>query len=397
MISVALLGFVKLFILAKVLGVEGFGYYIFFITIETYLVPLLTGGLLESVFRQYPILLGQGDRSGAEGLRNRAFATVFSIVLIELLLVFFVAFILLQIGESDWSLWLFVAAVHIAITTFYFMVLREIRSRLKSVEYSLAMFARGLIDVTVLLFFLDSIGILFYLILEVAVLALIFGFLLIRIPRLWNFGQSGSLQGMAHTGLALLGSSSVGTFAITGDRVLLGIGLSAQKFSSYAFNGIIFQGGMSFANVVHQYIQPLIMQAYGRDGCIDNIYYELHKWFRRLLVMGLIVSPLAWFVYAYIATGFYPEYQFGTVLFFCLFLAAIVHVGNAFGLILIAAGEFKILFLCQLSLTVFLLVFIGVGILLNFSLEYFAVTFLACRVLSLVVLVSNSRRLLKPQ
>jgi len=136
------------------------------------------------------------------------------------------------------------------------------------------------------------------------------------------------------------------------------------------------------------------MQAYGRDGCVDKIYYKLHAWFRRFFLVGLSLSPLAWFVYSYMVASFYSEYQFEATLFLCLFFAAIVHVGNAFGLILIAAGQFKSLFLCQIASAVFLLTVMGGGMLLDFSLGYFAAAFLACRVLSLVLLVSSSRRLL---
>ncbi len=395
MALVVVFGFIKLFYLAKVLGVIHFAPYILFISLEAYLIPMLTGGLTEAVFRQYPILLGRGELNDAYRLRNRIFLLIAMIMLIECCIAALSSLILYQVGQVVWAYWVVVSAVHIIGTTLFFLVLREVRSRLKSVEYALCMCVRLILDLFVLFFLVSQTDVYSFLLLEACILILVGVVALVRVPSLRMVGVNSDVKGIFKVGIGMFGASSIGTFATMGDRVLLGVWLPVQQYSTYVFNGIVFQAGLSLASIVHQYIQPLVMQKFGSDGCIDSVYGEMLIWFRRLLLVAIVACPFIWILYGYAMAIYYPEYSFGLLLFLSFYFSAILHTGNVFGLLLIATNQLRVLFLSQILVAAFLCVAMGLGLSFSFDLAYFAIAFFISRLLSLCFSFTLARRQLK--
>jgi O-antigen/teichoic acid export membrane protein len=392
--GVALLGFVKLLMLADVLGVSSFGLYVFFIALEAYLIPLMTLGLMESVFREYPILLGRGDVEKAYKLRNKSLMIILRIMTFALMAALIFSLFFAAYEEVDFVLWAAIGMLHIIANTLFLWGLREVRSRLKSLEYALAMMLKFILDVAILAVALWDLNVFSYLLLEAVVLMVISVFVFCRIPEVREVKEVGLLKGMVKSGFSLFGASSLGTLSITGDRLILGAGLPASNFSIYAFNGIVFQAGLSLASIVYQYIQPVVMHSYGREGSLRGVYCRLESLFLWFFVLGCLASPLIWWASSVLADQYYEDFQLGPVLFFCMYFAAVVHIGNFFSLILIAAKQIKKLYFCQLVSSVFLVLGLGVGFFGGMSLEYFGMVFLASRLLSLLLLLTNSRRLL---
>lgn len=394
MAMVALLGFVKLLLLADALGIAGFGGYVFFITLEAYLMPLLTLGLMESVFRQYPILLGRGDYEKAYKLRNKSLLTIARLLFYQILFVLIFCLLCVRFGDKNYVLWVSVGAVHVIANVFFLWGLREIRSRLKSLEYALAMVLKFILDIVILAVASWDFNIFNYLLAEAIVLLFICVFVFLRISSVRVEKEAGLLDGMIKSGFTLFGASTIGTLSVTGDRLILGASLHSSMFSLYAFNGIIFQAGLSLANIIHQYIQPVVMQAYGREGFVDGIYYRLRRLFLFVLILGCLVSPFLWLISDYLVNRYYKDFHLDPLLFFSFLFAAVLHVGNFFSLILIAANEIKTLYICQSISATFLLLSFAIGFLYDASLGYFGTVFLISRFMSLLLLLRSSRRLL---
>ena len=264
MICATLIGFSKLLLLANVLGVSEFGKYVFFISLEAYLIPLCTLGLMEAIFREYPILLGKGEIKKAYELRNKSLFVIISLLILQSTIVGAACLIFSFNNFQTLFLWGSIGMGHLAANVHFFWALREVRSRLKSVEYALMLTVRLIIDCTLLILFYKKFGLFSYLATEIVVLTLLNFILYKRIPKLTLIKKATISKTIYRNGFSLFGTSTIGSLSVSGDRLFLGSMLPTTLFSVYAFHGIVFQAGQSISNIIHQYMQPSVMHAYGK-------------------------------------------------------------------------------------------------------------------------------------
>ena len=375
MICATLIGFSKLLMLANVLGVSEFGKYVFFISLEAYLIPLCTLGLMEAIFREYPILLGKGKIQKAYELRNKSLFIIIRLLILQSTIVGAACLIFSFHNFEALFLWGAIGMGHLVANIHFFWALREVRSRLKSIEYALMLTGRLIIDCTLLLLFYKKFGLFTYLATEIIVLTLLNCILYQRIPELKLIKKPTISKTMYRNGFSLFGTSTIGSLSMSGDRLFLGATLPAVFFSVYAFHGIVFQAGQSISNIIHQYMQPSVMHAYGKDESIDAIIARLNQFLLKIIFISIIFSPLVWVVASFITENFVRQFHLSPVLFLSLFFAAVLNIGNIYSLIFIATKKFKTLYSIQFISSSMLLFLLSCGVIFDASLEYYGMAF----------------------
>ena len=111
--------------LANVLGFLNLAS-MFFISLEAYLIPLCTLGLMEAIFREYPILLGKGKIQKAYELRNKSLFIIIRLLILQSTIVGAACLIFSFHNFETLFLWGAIGMGHLAANIHFFWALREV-------------------------------------------------------------------------------------------------------------------------------------------------------------------------------------------------------------------------------------------------------------------------------
>ena len=78
--------------------------------------------------------------------------------------------------------------------------------------------------------------------------------------------------------VSLLGTSTIGSLSVSGDSCFLDQ-CCLRPFFCLCISRDSFSGGTKHFKYIHQYMQPSVMHAYGKDEGIDAIVARLNQFF----------------------------------------------------------------------------------------------------------------------
>ncbi len=328
----------KMLILAKFLDKPNYGDYSYYFLLASNLFPLFGMGILDGCSRLYPLLLGQNKRFEAKQILNQSFSALF--ILVVTLIIFAILIASLYTGRLPRSI-AYIAS-HIALNLLFLFFLRAIRSELKSLLYAYSYCLKSLVDILLstylgALYGLSGalIGDLITLSLSSAVLwCFFYRSIKLQMPK-WTV-----LRQLVLDGLYIMLSSFLGSQIFVFDRSFAGKILDSRSFAEYAFIAIFISLFSVLANMLFQYISPIVMQNSGKEGGIQKALTMIQRIEIRSIALAAILFFPTMFLADLVISYFFIEYPFNLRIFSLFYIGGIIHLISLYPLLLIASRNF---------------------------------------------------------
>lgn len=360
--------FLKQLVLGRLLEKGEFGLFAYYTSIVAYALPLVNLGILESLSRSFPILLGRDQESRAIDLRNQSLGLIFGITSTLLAAGATLLLLLAERFAFDASPQVIVlVCTETLLTTFFFVALREVRARKKPVLYAQLLLLRGVFDCGLSLLLAKSYGLVGVLAGEnltlLAITAYLFwGYIespLLRIP------SRETVRELFGDGLKILAYQSVAGAALFGDRILLGLLIGKDRFADYAFHMLAFNVMAVFSNFINQYLHPVVLTEFGATGDLRTRLAVLSRWTGRFLLSAIPACALVSLLWIPAVEALFPKFQPNYWLILCILAGSCFQVANLYPIPLIALQAYRGLVVSQIGVALL----VGAGILTAWRLD----------------------------
>ena len=378
----ALTGFVKFFILGRLLTAADFGQYSFLNAVILYSVPIASFGIVEGLSRKFPILLGQGRHEEAYAMRNRTMGAIaLTAAAVVLLTAIGSGLFQLATGRSA-ALFSTIVAVEVYAYIAFSIGLRDIRNHLHSALYAGVTFTKGVIDLGATFILAPRFGVAGVLVGETIILIIAAALVYKRwMPQrgivLQEFRR---IVPVMKEGIALTVFAALANSARMGDRLILGAVLPKAVFAVYAFHLIVISAGLIVTNVLSQYVGPRSLHLYGQSGGDTHVVFDyLARLTVILAILGALGAAVVPYGFDWVAAHFFRQYTVNHTLLFVLYAAMVIDVANLFPLALLAFRKFHLLIAIHLVPSVLLVAGCLIAHRMNAGLVSFAVLALLAR------------------
>jgi O-antigen/teichoic acid export membrane protein len=343
-IAAGMLGLVKSFCYAKVLGSEALGLYALGVLISTYWQACVELGLCRGLECQLPKMYGAGQTLAAEQLRNQVAGTL---LVVSLCLMPFFSVVCLLIPAPDATSKLVAILAGWLSTTTLFVSLSgvDLRGRGDLVQLGLLTFARTIGNLVLGITAGIAFGAPGVLAAETLVAALVFvsvsNFACERFR--FEFVSPMKLKALYCVGLPVTFRNLTNHLSHTLDRWCVVAALGILAFGQYAFAMLIVTANELLVAAVWSHVGPQAAQLYGRTGDVRVALRLLSKRTRQLVLLSVAAwFAFQWFVDLLVATCF-VEYQVGGELMKILYWGSAAQLIGIFEWIPMATGRTLVL------------------------------------------------------
>lgn len=347
MTAASVLGIVKSFAYAEVLGVEDFGYYALVPLVLQFGIYLSNWGLLNALNVELPLAHGRGAAETGE-IANRSLVAVLCISATAALL-YLAAIAVIAPERPEVRLALSLAAAVTVLTTLmeFGILLLRTRQRFLPLGGAYLMRAVALIGLGVTAGLVW--GYLGTILAEAVGLVLVIGI----VWRRWLADlrparpSAREARGLIRVGLPLMAANVIGALSLTVDRIFVA-GSLPDDFGQYAFASLVVTAWLAISGMVSQVVGPRILEARGAGESLLALR-------RRLLRLGAIVLAGGAMGFAallvtteLLGRGAFSEFSPGLVAMRILYLGGLAGMLTIYGLVLLAGRKFFVVTLTSL-------------------------------------------------
>lgn len=334
----ALLGLLKSLIFARVLGVEGFGYYSLVDIIVTYGIYAGSWGLLESLNREIPRLLGAGETARAH-LLSRAAAGGFVLIAAAVCLAYLLVIRLLVPAGTALFVTFSLGGVLALVNLFFMYTMLLLQARRNTLMVGLAMLGKSVLVLGVGYVLAIRAGLAGAVIGEtLGVAVIVIAALAKRMLPIPDFRSFRLLIPSFKLGLPMMVGNLTMNVGRHIDRIIILGALGVSLFAQYSFAGLVVLAASVAVNIAILYVTPRV--SFGVGAGLDLAEYT--RRIDRLVVGGLTGGILA-FPLFFFATRFavdvFPDFEPGVRLMRLLYVAAVLQICTLYQAVLVAGGD----------------------------------------------------------
>lgn len=385
----AVFGLGKNIVFAKVLGAEGLGYFSVMVLISTYGIYACNWGITNGLVRELSLLRGRGDESGARDLRNASAGGILIIAAFSFV-VYGAVVGIWPLHDGSMRLTLLGAGIYTVATSFFLFATMELRTRLLTVPFALAMALKS--GVSLLLGWLAARLIGFQGVIGAEILVSIGLFAFVR--KYWIrdlkfvFTRLRSLYPVARIGFPLMLANFVRNAAISLDRWFVVALFSVALMGQYSFAMLVATAGMVLLNIVDVYLGPVLIHEFSRTGDLKRLFKKIG-----LVSLGVLVlfaagwMPFVWVV-GLVVGRYFPEYEIGIALMKIVYIGTMFQIMNLFDLTLLAVGHTRQIFIIAVGASLLSLAACLVCYYLKGPLGWFAAVYSLGRLVHLILSAS---------
>jgi len=304
-----LIGLAKFGLYANLLTPTELGGYSFSLLLSAYGIYICGLGLYEGALGGFPLWYGKKLNLKVETARNQ----ILGFLCISGISLCFLAVINFGMPSvfSLPNLSVFLIAILSASSTFFLVLLADIRSRLMIFQFGIFMLARAALSILLgglLAISYGYTGILFSEILITLLLVIIIAFreienIGIQVPDFLT------LKPLFRIGIPLMLNGLVSNTALNIDRFFVVAALGTDTFGQYSFAMLLALGGAMVQGIIYQQIGPEILHQIGQGLSPDMILAKLNRFIFVIFIFSLLVF------YPFLLTAqrsvpqYFPEYS----------------------------------------------------------------------------------------
>lgn len=394
------LGLSKGIVLAKVLGVESFGYVSLAEIITSYGIYILSLGILHGLRRQIPVML---EREDARLKSVLARANTSLLVHCLMCLVVYLTFVWVYFDTAELKVFLsLTACLSIAMVFFQFGTL-QLNVTQRYIEFGTMMFLKSffvLIFTTILGYYYDFNGVVIGEIAGFMLVIVLLGFkrLFYRLETSNAFGHiclddSDAMGQVNRIGYPLTGQAVLRSASSNLDKIAVGYALGVAALGLYNFSVIITVAGLLVVNMLSMYFSPKFCRQYAKKGNLTAALNLLHKFSLACVVVAVVVFPLFSSLLQPLLENYFEAYSKAYVLIMWMYFGALLHIFTLYDLIFTASGRVGLYFKLNVLLTLVVLATYAVLVLTDAALIQFVKSYVFIRLGYSLVLVTFAIRI----
>lgn len=381
------LAFAKVLVLGRVLEKPQYGQYLYLVNLTNYLLPMVSLGLLEGMSKAQPALLAKGRSDDARELRNRCFTAI------ALICPLTVGCVVLGLAATVGRSWndgpkiLGLMGVELVLSQFFFLLLRDLRSNLKTVQYAVFLCLRGVLDLLLVVLLSRSFGVMGVFMgqsISLASLSILVGWFAMDRLSLKRPDWS-SLLSLIKEGAQITVGGVAATTALSVDRLVLGFLLGASDFALYGVHLLVLTAAAIGCNIVFQYSFPRLVQLHAAASDPEQLMVSTRRLFFKILLGGLLAAPVLYLGFLGAAHVFYPRYEIDRILLILLCFTAVVELSNVFPNSLVILGRYRAIIATYTAVATVTVLGVLPAIRAGMGFRWIGVLLLASRVMSLVI------------
>ncbi|NER93884.1 MAG: oligosaccharide flippase family protein [Symploca sp. SIO1B1] len=362
--------FLKFFILGSILSKNDFGQYTYLNLIIQYGTPIISLGILEGLSRRFPIMLGEKKNEQAIQFRNACLGCIILLSLSILILGTVTAAFIEKILDTVLIPYVFLSILEMVAFVLFWFGLRELRSRLQLLTYSIINFSRTTLDLLFTVLFATYFGVLGILSSEIIILfifaLIIFNTLLPNIRI--SLKLTREILSTAKEGIVITFGSILANTGLSGDQIVLGYFLPKSEYAVYSIHMLLAKAALIITNILYQYVTPYILRLYGE--C--KRYRSILNYLDRISLIFLSLGTLGFFIFPnilmFLYKQFFANYTINQYLLMTIYIGIIFQIVNLFPIAIIAVGKLWLRVGIQVIVCLFVLSFTYLSI--NSSLNH---------------------------
>jgi len=340
MVLSAFLGVAKQFMYAKMLGVDGFGYYAIALLVQSYGMYVFTFGLNEGLIRELTFYFSRGQYDGGKQLRNKTLTFLFFILGLSIVLLLVIAPVSNYYYGNTYNVYLLGVLYSISTIVFNFTSIElKARQNIKSLSKYLL-----LKNVYFVLFGFVLI------ILGFSAVTVVISEIVVQILMAWyllkvrnaeftlDFNMRPVLVPVMKLGLPFMLTSFLRNVINSFDKVFITAFFTITVMGQYSFAMILFSGGLVFQNILSTAFQPYAIADFAKY----KQPYRLFKYAIKVSVGILMLFAIGFYpvinLIEYFVIQFYAEYAESLTLIPFIYVAMAFMSVNIFDSVLLATG-----------------------------------------------------------
>jgi O-antigen/teichoic acid export membrane protein len=385
----------KNLVFARLLHPQGFGVYTLALLLSAVGNYAATAGILDGLFREIPILRGQGSTAALQATRNAGVTAS--------LMLGAVAGVLLSIACAAAEWWqpdldgLVWAGPMLVGTVALNTLMLDLRTRERSSEYGALLFAKSAVAIA-LIAPLVQFGAAGAVAAETVAMLACAAWCRIRWSDglQWAVGDRAVVITLMKRGLPFTGGSVLQNLAMSADRWAVQLRFGSATLGRYAFAMLISSLGLIAINVLQQYAGPRILRAYGATG--DRVaVVQKATWLMLILAAVFALAAVPVIVgFRWLVASWYPQYAGAEQLVLGVYAGTVFMTLGFFDILFFAHGDGRWLMVTHgIVLAAQVLAYVAAAA-LSASLETYVIIFAAGRLLSLLLGWTLGLRMLRP-
>lgn len=303
-----LIGFAKIALYANFLTPEELGAYSLCLLLSTYGIYACSLGLYEGALGVFPTWYGQGQGSTVKDTRNQILGFLcFSTIALNTLAV------ITLFAKPEFILWGFsilLVTIFSCSSTFFLVLLADIRSRLMTLKFGAFMLARAILSVFSGSLLVQNYGYQGILLSEIIITLVLT--MILAIKGIDNFGFSlpdfPSLKPIFRVGFPLMLNGAVTNTAANMDRFFVVAALGTNVFGQYSFAMILASGGAMVQAILYQQIGPEVLHSIGQGLSPKQVLSRLNRFTFCLFAISAVCAYPLLFAARKGVSQFFPEY-----------------------------------------------------------------------------------------
>lgn len=390
MILVAILGWSKQLLFAKLLGPVGIGIYSTFVLVYSYFGIISHLGIRDGMLREASILKGKGDEDEAENICNYSNGAALKISIVLLLL--FEVVVWLSFRESivlrDAILWGGLAGV---VSSMFAFVTVELRVKNLTIQFAIIILLKAAITISFGFVLFYWIGIDGILLAETIAFALLF----VVGRRLWLtksrivFKKFKKIKSILLVGAPQMLSGLLVFTSLNIERWFVLSSLGLESFGQYSFGMTIALGGVLVLNIVQAYLGPGYIRDYGEKRDAKRLMIKLVKTSLAMIALGLS-GWLVLLILCPIIEKIFTQYEDGIKVALIVAPGVAAQMGSLYSWMFYAIKKTHLNLLLTSMTTIVALVLNSYGIIQTAKIEFFAWIYTVCRMFELAITFSTA-------
>ncbi len=334
-----LIGFGKIALYANFLSPIGLGAYSFSLLLLAYGISICSLGLYEGALGVFPVWYGQNFDCRVQTTRNQILGFLcFSGIIFCLLSS--ASLFLDSILPLNWLSILLVCAFS-SVSTFFLVLLADIRSRLMTLQFGIFMLARGALSLIAGSLLARSYGYIGILSSEICIT--LFLTIILAVIEIEKIGFArpdfAALIPIFRIGFPLMLNGAVTNTASSIDRFFVIAALGTDAFGQYSFAMIIASGGAMLQAILYQQIGPEILYKVGQGLSAAQILKKVNRFIFALFLLAVICAYPTFYAAHRVIPLYFSEYYQSLSIFPVVYIGATFSALSVYENFAVALGK----------------------------------------------------------